>query len=560
MKQNKHILIYKFYIFPFFYLLRLTSLLLSTFCFSLFSFTTYTQTWQIDWQQCYGGSEGDNGKDIAISNDGYAVFCVTGSNDGQVSYNHGSNDFWLIFTDQDGNLLWEKTYGGSDTEYAYDVEKAEDGNYIMFGYTLSNDGNITNNHGSQDYWVVKVDSTGEIIWQKCLGGSWPDFGMDMKIDLMGNIILMGYSFSDNGNVSSHIGHYDYWIVKLNQQGELIWEKSLGGTDLDLGLCIFPTEDYGYIVGGLTMSTDVDVICELHSEYYHDAWIVKLDSSANIQWQRCLGGSFSDNASEIIQTIDGGYLFAGITNSNDGDVSGFHGTPGTVYNRDIWVVKLDETGNIEWQKCLGGTDNEDPKFIITTEENGYLVGGWTMSHDGDVIGNHSIGDYRADIWLVKLSENGTFEWQRCFGNSNNQQLGNILKLSENNYMVIGGTGAIDISGDVDCDYHGGGDVWMFNISDTTTGISNQQQTNDLLKVYPNPAKDYVVFEFSPPLVPPQGGRSPVIKLINVFGQEVTSLLIKSEKTVWDTRLVNPGIYFYQIKVAGKIYNGKVVISK
>ena len=524
----------------------------------LISIITNSQFINIDWQQCYGGSEGDNGKDVAISNDGYAVFCVTGSNDGQVSYNHGSNDFWLIFTDQDGNLLLEKTYGGSDTEKAYKLERTADGNYIMFGYTLSNDGDITYNHGSQDYWVVKVDSTGDIVWQKCLGGSWPEFGMDMKIDLMGNVILMGYSFSDDGNVSNHIGHYDYWIVKLNQQGDLIWEKSLGGTDLDWGLCIFPTEDYGYIAGGLTMSTDVDVNCELHSEYYHDAWIVKLDSSANIQWQRCLGGSFGDNATEIIQTTDGGYLFAGTTNSNDGDVSGFHGTPGTVYNRDIWVVKLDETGNIEWQKCLGGTDNEDPKFIIEKEDNGYLVGGWTDSHDGDVTGNHSIAG-KADIWLVKLSDDGVIEWQQCIGNSNNQQLGNILKLTENNYMLIGGTGATDISGDVDCDFHGpGGDVWLLKITDTTTGITDQLQTDDLLKVYPNPAKDYVVFDFT--LLNTK--KTEVINISNFLGRLIyqTEIINTGQKTVWDTRLVKPGIYFYQIKVAGQIYNGKVVISK
>ncbi|MBL7102914.1 MAG: T9SS type A sorting domain-containing protein [Bacteroidales bacterium] len=532
----------------------------------LISIITNSQFINIEWQQCYGGSGGDNGKDVVISNNGYAVFCATGSNDGQVSYNHGSNDFWLIFTDQVGNLLWEKTYGGSDIEFPYKLERTADGNYIMFGYTLSNDGDITNNHGSQDYWVVKADSIGEIIWQKCLWGSWPEYGLDMDLDQDENIVVIGYSYSNDGNITNHIGHYDYWIVKLNQQGEILWDKSLGGTFMDWGLCISPTNDGGYITGGFTLSDDIDVVCDNHETEHGDTWIVKLDSLGNIEWQNCYGGTYFENAIEILQ-IEDGYIFVGGTNSNDGDVSGFHGTPGTYDNYDIWVVKLDESGNIEWQRCLGGTDTEHPKFIIETEENGYLVGGWTMSHDGDVIGNHSIGDYRADIWLVKLSEDGAIEWQQCIGNSNNQQFGNILKLSENNYILIGGTGAIDISGDVDCDYHGGGDVWMFKISDTTTGVNELQSTDEIVKVYPNPAKDYVVFELPPSVISNQWAgqsasvRNPLpVRVTNLFGQEVTKLPVKIEKTVWDTREVKNGIYFYSVEIEGKYFGGKVVIQK
>jgi len=172
------------------------------------------------------------------------------------------------------------------------------------------------------------------------------------------------------------------------QTSIQWQKCLGGTSDDEAYFIQQTLDGGYIVAGWTSSTDGDVIGNHDSTDY---WIVKLDTIGNIQWQKTLGGTDYDEAYSIRQTSDGGYIVAGRSWSNDGDVTDGHGAS------DYWIVKLDTIGNIQWQKCLGGTGNDEAFSIQQTSNNEYIIAGWAWSNDGDVIGHHDSADY----WVVKL---------------------------------------------------------------------------------------------------------------------------------------------------------------
>jgi hypothetical protein len=291
--------------------------------------------------------------------------------------------------DASGNIQWQKCLGGTGDDRANSIQQTTDGGYVVAGRTYSNDGNVTGNHGSDDYWVVKLDASGNIQWQKCLGGTSWEYASSIQQTTDGGYVAAGYTRSNDGDVSGNHGDWDYWVVKLDSSGNIQWQKCLGGTSWDEAYSIQQTTDGGYVVTGYTTSNDGDVSGNHGGEDY---WVVKLDSSGNIQWQKCLGGTGDDRANSIQQTTDGGYVVAGYTYSNDGDVSGNHG------GRDFWVVKLDASGNIQWQKCLGGTNWDEAYSIHQTTDGGYVVAGRTWSNDGDVSGYHG-GNY--DYWVVKL---------------------------------------------------------------------------------------------------------------------------------------------------------------
>lgn len=184
------------------------------------------------------------------------------------------------------------------------------------------------------------------------------------------------------------------MVKLNATGNVEWQKTLGGSDyFDLAHSIQQTSDGGYIVAGESSSNDGDVT---GNHGLRDFWIIKLNTTGDIEWQKCFGGSNDDEARSIQQTTDGGYIVAGNSLSDDGDVTENHG------GRDFWVVKLDSTGNIEWQKSYGGSNDDGAHFIRQTEDGGYIIAGNSESNDGDVTGNHGEGDF----WIVKLVGDGT----------------------------------------------------------------------------------------------------------------------------------------------------------
>ena len=285
-------------------------------------------------------------------------------------------------------INWANCYGGSSNDVAMSIQQTTDGGYIVAGFTDSNDGDVTGNHGSYDYWVVKLNTAGTLEWQKCLGGSGYDEARSIQQTTDGGYIVAGFTDSNDGDVTGNHGGSDYWIVKLNTSGTLVWQKCLGGSSNESAWSIYQTTDGGYIVAGRSLSNDGNVTGN-HGGL--DYWVVKLNTAGTLQWQKCLGGSNDDEARSIQQTTDGGYIVAGFTDSNDGDVTGFQGID------DYWVVKLDTAGTLQWQKCLGGTSNDEAWSIKQTTDSAYIVTGRTTSNDGDVTGNH--GSY--DIWTVSL---------------------------------------------------------------------------------------------------------------------------------------------------------------
>ena len=344
----------------------------------------------MQWQECLGGNSSDVAYSVQQTSDlGYVLVGATSSSNGDVSGNHGSSDAWVVKLDSNGALLWQKCLGGSGWDEGRDIQQTTDGGYIVAGVTWSNDGNVTGNHGSSDAWVVKLDSKGALLWQKCLGGSGWDEGRDIQQTTDGGYIVAGVTWSNDGDVSGNHGSSDAWVVKLDSNGSLLWQKCLGGSSSDGANSVQQTRDEGFIVAGETESNDGDVSSNHGSS---DAWVVKLDSNGSLLWQRCLGGSDNEYAYSVQHTTDGGYIVAGGTWSNDGDVDGNHG------NEDLWMVKLQSNGTMLWQKCLGGSDYEEAHCIIQTKDGGYVAAGYTQSDNGDVSVSHG----GSDAWVVKLS--------------------------------------------------------------------------------------------------------------------------------------------------------------
>lgn len=390
----------------------------------------------IIWQKSLGGSGDDRAYSIQQTSDGgYIVAGYTTSNDGDVSGNHGGKDFWVVKLDSGGNIVWQKTLGGSGDDEARSIQQTSDGGYIVAGWTFSNDGDVSGKHGWADYWVVKLDENGNIEWEKTLGGSKNDFAYSIQQTSDGGYIVVGHTLSSDGDVIGHISGWDIWLVKLDKDGNILWQKIFSSTDYDYGYSVqqttddgyivagrlWPyawvgkfdntgkyiwgkrhfdeskhgatayavqqTEDGGYIVAGRALSNQTDE----HGYHPSDFLVVKFDSKGNIIWKKTYGGTSYEEAYSIQQTTNGGYIVAGYTKSEDGDICMKHG--GT----DAWIVKLDKDGNIVWQKALGGSRNDEAYSVRQTSDGGYVVSGYTFSDDWDAVGNHG----KADFWVVKL---------------------------------------------------------------------------------------------------------------------------------------------------------------
>lgn len=475
----------------------------------------------IEWQKCLGGTNFDStGLVVQILDGGYIIAGATYSNDGDVSNNNGISDIWVVKLSSLGTLEWENNYGGTEFESISFIEHTMDGGYIISGATESNDGDVSSNHGELDAWILKISSEGVIEWQKSLGGSGIDLAHNIKQTLDGGYIVAGLSHSNDGDLTVNHGLSDVWVLKLSNLGVIEWQKSFGGSQNDYTGSIFLTQDGGIIVAGGTESNDGDVL-DNHGET--DVWLLKLSSLGNLEWQKSLGGSNYERPSSILQTSDAGFILTAQSNSNDGDVSGNHGL------EDIWVVKLTNTGSIEWQKSFGGTGIENPETILQILDGGYIISGRSTSNDGDVSGNHG----EADAWIIKITNNGTVEWQKCYGGSNTET--SIIKPTLDGGFVFGGSTNSndgDVSGN-----HGFYDGWIVKLSSILS--INKIVKNKTILLYPNPVKNNLHFRIDSQFL-----QKPFI-IYNLLGKKVKNGDCTKKDNRIDVSELKQGIYFIKI---------------
>lgn len=342
------------------------------------------------WETNLGGSSDEAANSIQQTSDGgYIVAGITDSNDQDISGTTSFSDFWIVKLDESGNLVWEANYGGGGNEEATSIAQTLDNGYIVAGFTSSSSGDVSGNNGGLDYWILKLDVEGVLVWETNLGGSEFDIAQSVEQTSDGGYIVGGYSESLDGDVGGNYGENDYWIVKLDALGNLIWETNLGGSLDDLAYDIHQTIDQGYIVAGFSESSDFDLS---ENNGYKDSWIVKLNTSGEIAWEVNLGSSLNDTAQSIQQTIDQGYIFAGNSGASDFNVSTNNGG-----FADFWVVKLSSLGELSWEISLGGPEADYANAIQQTTD-GYIVAGYVRGPGGDV---SEAGQGKWDYWIAKL---------------------------------------------------------------------------------------------------------------------------------------------------------------
>lgn len=315
--------------------------------------------------------------------------------DGTVNVpDHGNGDVWLVRLNDQGDMLWQRKYGGPLSDVGNALAALPDGGLLFTASigSMVSGGDIAPGMGG--YWLVRVDSTGEILWQNRFGGSSNvdnPFGMSLTSD--GGCIITGTTWSNDGDVTGyHPGaNGDGWVVKVDSMGQLQWQKALGGSSNDILLSVVEAADGGYMTVGFTESNDGDVSGHHGEAGNADGWAVKLDNGGNMVWQRTLGGSWNDQLSSVVAMPDGGFEAAGSTRSTDGDI------PYNLGGVDGWVLKLDSAGNLVWTMILGGSADDQFWKVIRTSDGGFLLGGSSTSNDGDATGNHGM----EDMWVVKL---------------------------------------------------------------------------------------------------------------------------------------------------------------
>lgn len=247
------------------------------------------------WKKTFGGNEDEWAFSIQQTSDGGYIL-------GGITKKTGSWDYWLVKTNLNGNKLWDKAFGGTDDEWLYSVQQTTDNGYILAGANPN------------DCWLIKTDSDGNRQWDKVFGGNGDDYAYSVQQTIDGGYIFAG------GTESHGAGYMDFWLVKIDSNGNEQWNKTFGGFCLDMGQSVKQTSDSGYIVAGMTKCYGVGGF---------DVWLVKTDSNGNKQWDKTFGGIRDDGAQSIQQTSDDGYIIFGETNSYGAG------------EKDFWLIKVEE---------------------------------------------------------------------------------------------------------------------------------------------------------------------------------------------------------------------------
>ena len=361
------------------------------------------------FMRTFGGDNWDEGFCVQQTTDG--GYIITGLT---YSFGAGSRDVWLIKTDSSGNMVWNRTFGGIPNDEGFCVQQTTDGGYIITGETWSYD------VGFSDVWLIKTDSAGNKMWDKTFGGTGADSGYYIQQTTDGGYIITGFTYSFGAGLA------DVWLIKTDNAGNMVWDKTFGGKGIDYGYCIQWTTDGGYIITG---------------KYDDDVWLIKTDSTGNMMWNKTFGRTDYDYGNCVQQTTDDGYIITGYT------------------GRDVWLIKTDSAGNMVWNRTFGGTSGDEGFCVQQTTDGGYIITGLT----------YSFGAGSRDLWLIKTDSTGNMMWNRTYGRTHPDKGRFVQQTIDDGYIIIGGTQSF---GDISCD------VWLIK-TDKDGKPRNKEVTNNQL---------------------------------------------------------------------------------
>jgi hypothetical protein len=336
------------------------------------------------WEKTFGGSEWDEANAvIEIANGGFVIAGFTNS------FGEGSSDIFLIKTNSNGDSVWTKTYGGIGWDVAESVDETQDGGYIIAGYTYSF------GNGESDVYLVRTDSDGNILWERTYGGITEDCGNSVQQTTDGGFIVTG------------ISELSIYLIKTDQNGDTVWTKKYAKTAGGVGCSVQQTSDGGYIITG-------------HTEYHGNICLLKVDTNGDSLWGQMFGTDNDINFGRSVkETFDGGYIIVGSTH------------PLNAGSFDIYLIKTNEIGNVEWTKKFGAEASDYGRAIDLLADEGYIIAGWT----------NSFGNGAGDVYLIETDENGNEKWSRTHGYENGEGAYSILVASDGCYVVAGCTNSL-----------------------------------------------------------------------------------------------------------------------
>jgi hypothetical protein len=464
-------------------------------------------------------------------------------------------------------IEWQNTIGGNQWEILMSVEQTNDGGYILGGYSQSGiSGDKTEaNLGGSDYWIVKLDGLGNIVWQNTIGGNSIEYLYSVQQTSDGGYVLGGQSNSDvsGDKTEANLGEYDYWIVKLDGFGNIVWQNTIGG-NLDEELrSIQQTKDNGYILGGSSNSNISSDKTEANLGGY-DCWIVKLDGLGNIVWQNTIGGNLDDGVWPVQQTSDSGYILGGFSQSSISSDK----TEASLGGFDWWVLKLDGSGNIVWQNTIGGGDDEYLVSIQQTSDKGYILGGGSGSGISGDKTEPNLGE--ADYWVVKLNGLGNIVWQNTIGGYLDDGLWSLQQTSDGGY-ILGGSSESGISGDKTEANLGSRDYWIvkltpdpsISVEDMPFPVIPDQLT--VFPAFPNPFNPSTTISYGI-----ENDSRVIIQIYDLSGRIISTLQDNDQTQGWHSVVWNgtnqqgeqapAGVYFSRITSGSEVKTSKLMLLK
>jgi hypothetical protein len=520
-------------------------------CFIFFGIILQAQDPSVLWQKTIGGSASDVVYSLQPTTDGgYVLGGYSNSNaSGEKSENsRGSIDGWIIKTDANGTILWDKTIGGSGDDFLTSLNQTSDGGFIVgMGSNSNISGEKTeNSRGGLDYWILKLDDSGNIEWQKTYGGAQPDFDTYVFQTEDGGYFVSGYSDSgiSGDKTAPSNGQRDYWVLKLNSSGTIVWQKSLGGSTLDRGIISIETADGGFLIGGHSDSGISGDKSE-NSRGLFDNWLVKLDENGNKEWDKTYGGNDNDIVRDIIRIengyIVGGYSHSGISGDKTGELRGVV---------DYWIYKINEDGSMIWQKTIGGSQTDYLRTVRQKSDGNLLVTGYSNSNISGEKSDNSNGGY--DMWFLLLNPAGEIIGQNTIGGAGDESAGYSVVLADGYIFAV--ASASNQSGDKSENSRGEEDYWLFKTTNNLLGtVSLEEQAS--VSIYPNPTKGNFTVGLG------KTYSNAEITVINIVGKTIFSKNFTSTSKQEIQLSVPSGVYLVKIKLDNKkVMTKKIIVSE
>jgi len=393
-----------------------------------------SKNYELNYIKSFGGSNDDEANDIINTSDGgFMVIGSSTSSDGLIQNKMGlESDIILMKFDSDKSIEWVKNYGGSRDDRGQSVVEVFGIGYALLGYSMSNDGDASNNEGFHDNWVILIDSKGDIIWEKSYGFSGHDHAYNIIKTKDGNLFFNGFldvtasrGLGSTKKVGKSIKHGvgEFWCHKIDLEGNILWRKYFGGTNNDRSYDSVETSDGDFLIVGSSESNDIDISSPKGS---YDIWVIKLSSNGDLLWERSYGGSKYETANSIIQSADKKIHILGSTLSNDKNISFQMGSS------DFWLLTIDSDGNLLSEQTFGGSNFDKGKKIEIDSKDNLWLTGYSRSTDFDF--NFNKG--KNDAVLIQLSKNRILKEVFEIGAEGEDIANSLIHFNENEIIVAG----------------------------------------------------------------------------------------------------------------------------